>query len=182
MLVQYIGHATVIADMGKYQFITDPFLRPRLAVVKKRFSPLPNLDLLPKVDFILISHAHLDHLDMKSLANFPKDIPIITAENIDRILEPAGFTNVVSLSWGQSYHMNDLRVTATSAKHVKGRVLDLRTKYCSFIVESNRQTLFFGGDSAYFDGYKEIGHRFKIDVACLPIGAFAPRRVLHESH
>ncbi len=182
MKVEYIGHATCVVQMEGLNIITDPFLRHRLAIVKKRFSPLPDIAKLPKFDLVLQSHAHLDHLDIKSYELLPRDTQVVAAENIAPIIEGLGFTNVVSLTWGQEFRFRGFTITCTPVQHVGGRVFNRNTGYCSFTVEGERETLYFGGDTAYFPGFKKIGDAFDIDVALLPIGAYAPRRALKKLH
>ena len=135
----------------------------------------PGLDIheLPAIDLVLVSHAHFDHLDKKSLRAVASDQPIIVPEHVGSLVQGLGFNRVQELKRWESMELGSLRITLTPAQHWGARVIhDRHRGFGGFLIEYAGRTLYHCGDSAWFEGFAEIGERSKIDIALLPIGAY----------
>jgi L-ascorbate metabolism protein UlaG (beta-lactamase superfamily) len=182
--VTWLGHSSTLIEVDGCRLLTDPLwynrVSPFTKVGPKRFfaNPLP-LDQLPKIDYILLSHDHYDHMDKSSLLNLTKrNIPVITMLGVGQRLIRWGVPKelVTELDWWQSVPLqNDLTVTAAPARHFSGRWLTdrFRTLWGAFAIAGPHHKVFFGGDSGYFEGFKEIGERLgPFSVTMLEIGAY----------
>lgn len=164
----YIGHATVLIRLDDLNIITDPMFSDYIGGFAKRYvKPGMEFERLPGIDAIIISHEHYDHLDKPTLEKFLKDIPVITSKGLGEKIRRLGFTDVRELSWWESTTIKNVTITATPASHILSKI-------SSYVIEGST-TVFFAGDTGLFDGFKEIGQRFKIDMAVLPIGDYRPR-------
>jgi L-ascorbate metabolism protein UlaG (beta-lactamase superfamily) len=140
-----------------------------------RKSALPvRVKNLPRVDLLLISHGHYDHLDLTTLRKLPREIPSVAPAGLETILRLARRKRIITLREWESYVNGQIKVTAVPAEHFMGRPPFFPTsKYQGYIIEGDA-TIYFAGDSAIFDGMSEIGWKWDIDVALLPIGAYSP--------
>jgi L-ascorbate metabolism protein UlaG (beta-lactamase superfamily) len=152
--VTWIGHSTVLIELDGVRLLTDPVLRPRIFHLQ-RVAP-PPADIGP-VDAILVSHAHYDHLDSKSLARFDRATRVIAPKRV------RGFADVVEVAAGDEVAVGAVAVTATPAAHVRGSV--------GFLVAGSAR-IYFAGDTDLFDGMRELA---PVDVALLPIAGWGPR-------
>jgi len=181
--VTWIGHATALVQLDGCHFLTDPILNDRALIIKRLVPPGVRLQDLPPIRFVLISHNHYDHLDVPTLKGLGGDAAIIVPEGLKAFLEKKGFYRVQELRWWESTSVGSLKITAVPSKHFSGRGLFDRnqTRWCSYVVEGSA-TVYFAGDTGYFDGFKEIGRRFRIDIALIPIGAYNPRWFMKSKH
>ena len=180
--VANLGHSTFLVRINDVMFLTDPFLSPHILGVRRR-KPALLPELVPKPDFIIISHAHYDHLDLKTLKEFDKSIPIFIPEKTKPVVEPLGFKNIIEIPHFENVKFNNTEIMALPVQHNKGRsLLYPNTETNSFILKINGKVLYFAGDTGYFDRFKEYGKDFKIDYAFLPIGGFEPRLLLKKVH
>lgn len=178
----WLGHSTVLINIDGYHVLTDPVFEDKVSIVgpvKFKRDVAPNFHLLPKIDVVIISHDHYDHLNKDSIQRL--------AESVDRFIVPLGVgkhlmnwgvraDKVVQLDWWESYRYDHrLTLTATPAQHFSGRGLTDRNKtlWASFVISSTHHNLFFSGDSGYFSGFKEIGERLgPFDMTFLECGAY----------
>lgn len=181
--VTWIGHATALVQLDGSCFLTDPIFNDRVVIIKRLIPPGLRLQDLPPIDFVLISHNHYDHLDVPTLKRLGWDTVIIVPEGLKAFLQKKGFRRVRELKWWESTSVDPLKITAVPSKHFSGRGLFDRnqTRWCSYLVEGST-TVYFAGDTGYFDGFKQIGQRFRIDIALIPIGAYNPRRFMKSKH
>lgn len=190
----WIGHSTVLVQYKGKTILTDPVFSQRAGPVSfagpaRVTQPGYKIDELPAVDLIVISHNHYDHLDKKSLEAL--------SDKTDHIAAPLGVgqwikkktpfsENVTELDWWQSKSVNGLNVTATPSQHWSGRSLTDRYKtlWAAWAITIEDKTIWFGGDTGYNTiQFKEIGDRInRIDLAIIPIGAYAPRWFMKSSH
>jgi N-acyl-phosphatidylethanolamine-hydrolysing phospholipase D len=176
LAVAWAGHATVLIQMHDKIIVTDPFLTNTLGLVVKRYVKTA-LDpaLLPKVDATIISHIHFDHFSYGSLDMLPKNgilaVPLGAAEYTPDF----GFKKIVELKPWQEVESDGLRITAVPVQHFTGRYgFDgawMGTHgYTGYIIQYKEYTVFFAGDTGYHpELFKEIGRRFAIDLAIIPI-------------
>ncbi len=112
----YVGHGTVLIEMGGMRLLVDPVLRRWLGPLLRR-GPLPDRAALRDIDAVLISHLHMDHLDVASLHLLGGEPAILVPEHGVTILRRRGFGNLVGMSRGAEFAIGPLRVTATEAYH-----------------------------------------------------------------
>ncbi len=174
--VSWVGHATVLIQMYDKIIITDPFFTNTIGMVVKRFVK-PGLDpsLLSKVDFTLISHMHFDHLSYGSLDMLPKNGTLLIPDGIARYVPNFGFIKTEELKPWDVIESDSVRITAVPAQHFTGRYGFARDwlgdiGYTGYVIEYRGIVVFFAGDTGYNpEFFKEIGRRFKIDLAIIPI-------------
>ena len=182
LCITWIGHASFLVQTPEHNILIDPNWAKWLKVIKRARHPGFEIHDLPFIDLVLVTHAHFDHLDRKTLRMVAADQPIVVPSNVGNLVQNLGFRKVHELSTWQSYEQGSLRVTLTPAFHWGARMLhDTHRGFGGFVVEYKGRTVFHCGDSAYFGGFKEIGRRHRIDLALLPIGAYDPptRRDVH---
>jgi L-ascorbate metabolism protein UlaG (beta-lactamase superfamily) len=151
---------------------------------RRLVSPALSFDQLPPIDLILLSHAHLDHLDIPSLELFDRKIPVIMAKNTADVIEDLGFNTGYELDWGKWTEVAGLRVEALEVRHFGWRYpwekdrsrgfLEGRS-YNGYLMTKDERHLVFGGDTAYHEMFKRLAERkIPIDLAIMPIGAYDP--------
>jgi L-ascorbate metabolism protein UlaG (beta-lactamase superfamily) len=168
----YVGHATVLLELGGTRILTDPLLRRRIGHVRRRV-PLPAVSELVPLDAILISHAHADHLDPRSLRQLAGDRPVIAPRGCARLLRRAGVGRVVELVSGERCQIGPIAVEAVPASHDGRRHPFARDMPAlGFLIEGPTR-VYFAGDTGLFAGMAELIGR--VDVALLPVAGWGPR-------
>jgi N-acyl-phosphatidylethanolamine-hydrolysing phospholipase D len=191
--VTWVGHATLLVQLGHASFLTDPSWSSTASPVRfagpRRFVP-PGLalDALPPIDFVLISHNHYDHLDiatLRSLAERSAQTVFYVPLGNGALLRDAGIGNVRELDWGETAAEGELSIHCLPAQHWSQRgVFDARRAlWSSWAVTGPDHRFYFAGDSGYFDGFGRIGERLgPFDLAALPIGAYQPVAMMKPAH
>ncbi len=178
----WIGHASFLLQLEGMNVLVDPNWSMWLKVIKRLKRPGLNIESLPSIDVVLVTHAHFDHLDRRSLRRVAADQPIVVPTGVGNLVHDLGFNIVHELAEWEQVQLGPLRVSLTPCHHWGARLLhDQHRGFGGFVIEANGRSIFHCGDSAYFPGFEEIGKRFPIEVALLPIGAYdAPsRREVH---
>jgi L-ascorbate metabolism protein UlaG (beta-lactamase superfamily) len=171
----WIGHASFLIQTRQYNLLVDPNWARWLKIFKRMKHPGLQLHDLPAIDLVLVTHAHFDHLDRKSLRRVAADQPIVVPFEVGNLVHDLGFRSVHELHYWEDYQQGPLKITLTPCHHWGARMLhDSHRGFGGFIIEVDGRTIFHCGDTAYFEGFKEIGQRHPIDVALLPIGAYDP--------
>ena len=183
----WLGHSTVLIEIDGLRVLTDPVWGPRASPSRlagpKRFQPVPvSLRAMPPIDIVLVSHDHYDHLDYPTIRELAKrDVPFVTSLGVGAHLEAWGVRSerIVELEWWQSYDLPNagLTVTAAPSQHFSGRGLRDRnaTLWSALVVRSERNAVFFSGDTGLSPAFGEIGRRLgPFDVAAIEVGAFHP--------
>jgi len=187
----WIGHATVLLRIGGLTVLTDPVLYNRVGVglglmtggPKRLVAPALTVRELPRIDLLLVSHAHFDHLDRPTLNRLPKRIPVITSLHNHDLIYDLGFRRVAELQWGESIEFKGLRVTAREVRHWGARTFyDRHRGFNAFLLEagtgSKRRRVLYGGDTAYHDLFKDIRG---VDLGIFGIGAYDPYVAAHAT-
>lgn len=183
----WIGHATILLRIGGMTVLTDPVFGNRIGLglglgtlgPRRYIGAALRLNQLPKIDLILSSHAHFDHLDRPSLAALDKKTPIVMADRTRDLVWDLGFRNVHELRWGETARFNGLAVTARKVEHWGARTfLDTYRGYNAYLLETSKRKILYGGDTAYQEWFKDIG---AVDLAILGIGAYDPYIRAHAS-
>ena len=158
--VTWLGHSTVLIELDGVRLLTDPVLRGRVAHLRR----VPPAGAVPKrLDAVLVSHAHRDHLDVPSLARLGRDLRIVVPEGAGRALRRRGFRQVGEVVAGEETRVDAVVVRATLANHGARAV--------GYMVGGSRQ-VYFAGDTDVFNDMALIAELGKFDVAILPIGGF----------
>ena len=193
--ITWIGHTTFLIQMGGINILTDPHFSERASPISwagpKRYTP-PGISLeeLPLIDFVILSHNHYDHLDLATIRQLQEKqsqnpplffVPLGLKSWFNNI----GIENVKELDWGDHDKFKTLTIHSVPLQHYSSRTLWDRneTLWAGWVIEYNQRTIFFAGDTGYSKDFKEIGKSFgPIDLSLLPIGAYAPRRLMKPIH
>jgi L-ascorbate metabolism protein UlaG (beta-lactamase superfamily) len=175
LCITWIGHASFLVQTHEVNVLIDPIWSLWLKVIKRLKEPGFHIHHLPAIDFVLVTHAHFDHLDRRTLRAVAADQPIVVPVGVGNLVHRLGFNIVHELEEWRTVHLGPLEVSLTPAHHWGARFLaDQHRGFGGFVIRAGDRTVFHCGDTAYFPGFKEIGDRFKIDIALLPIGAYDP--------
>ena len=182
--IRFVGHATVFIETGGVSFVTDPMLSKRALALKRFREPGASVEDLAGAGAILISHAHFDHLDLPTLARLPKHIPVITPRRVGGLVRKLGFSSVIELNDWETHQGEGFFVTAVPARHFGERIyVDPFRRYQGYVFgKTGGPAHYFAGDTGYFPGFSEIGRRFEICCALLPIGAYRPAFIMRRVH
>jgi L-ascorbate metabolism protein UlaG (beta-lactamase superfamily) len=173
--ITWIGHASFLIQTHGINILIDPNWAKWLKVIKRVKRPGIALHDLPSIDLVLVTHAHFDHLDRRTLREVAEEQPIVVPFNVGNLVHDLGFNEVHELEYWQSYQHGPLKITLTPCHHWGARVLhDSHRGFGGYHIEVGGRSIFHCGDTAYFDGFKEIGERLPIELALMPIGAYDP--------
>jgi L-ascorbate metabolism protein UlaG (beta-lactamase superfamily) len=182
--VTWIGHSSLLIEIDGKRILTDPVWSERASFLSfmgpKRFFDAPlALNELPPLDAVIISHDHYDHLDKETIKHFAgTTIPFFCSLGVSQYLEKWGLdaNYITEMDWGDSVMIGrNIVVTSTPARHFSGRGIINRneTLWASFVIKGPKHNIFFGADSGWFPGFKEIGDTFgPFDLTMLEIGAY----------
>jgi L-ascorbate metabolism protein UlaG (beta-lactamase superfamily) len=183
----WLGHSTVLIEIDGYRVLTDPVWGPRASPSRlagpRRFQPVPvRLRAMPRLDLVIVSHDHYDHLDYPTIRELAKhDVPFVTSLGVGAHLEAWGVPaeRIVELDWWESHRLpgTGLTVTAAPSQHFSGRTPKGRntTLWSSLAIRSPRHAVFFSGDTGLTTEYQAIRERLgPFDLAMLEVGAFHP--------
>lgn len=191
-VITWIGHSSFLIQLGNVNILTDPVFGDLTFLFKRIFAPGVSFEKLPNIDYILISHNHRDHMDQTSLEMIKQFYPyvkILAPQGDKNFLNKLGFTRVVESTWWEKHEINtpDSSITFTflPAYHWSGRTFfdNNKSLWGSWMIEIPGYRIYFGGDTAYWDHFKDIAlHFYPIDIALLPIGPCTPRGWMNNSH
>lgn len=171
--ITWVGHASFLIQTPEHSILIDPNWAKWLKVIKRIKHPGMEIHDLPAIDLVLVTHAHFDHLDRRSLRTVARDQPIIVPEHVGNLVHDLGFNHVQELRAWQSFQLGSLKITLTPAKHWGARVLhDNHRGFGGFLIEYEGRSILHCGDSSYFEGFREIGEKANVEIALLPIGAY----------
>jgi len=188
----FVNHATVLIQTEKLTLLTDP-------IWSKRASPFswygprrvrkPGIAFhdLPKIDVVLISHNHYDHLDIPTLQKLEKAFhPVFLVPLGDQaLLQRYGMTHIVELDWWQTHHINQATITFLPTQHWSARWTNDKcaTLWGSYGIEVANKKIYFAGDTGYSKHFTEIKQQWgRPDLAFLPIGSYLPEWFMQENH
>ena len=192
--ITWLGHSTFLLQIGGINVITDPHLSPRASPLKtlgpKRWMPAAiAIEQLPHIDIALISHNHYDHLDEATVTRLARQaggaprymVPLRLANWFNR----RGLHSVTELDWWEMFSCSGLRLTFTPVQHWSARSAWDRDQslWGGWRLDHRDFSFFFAGDTGYSPDFKEIHRRLgTVDLAALPIGAYAPRWFMQVMH
>lgn len=190
--VTWVGHSTLLVQLEGVNLLTDPQWSRRASPVSffgpKRFTePGLGFEDLPRIDLVVISHDHYDHLDVATVIRLAEAhhptffVPL----GLKGWFEELGITGVQELDWWESRSFKHLTVTAVPAQHFSGRTPWTRnlTLWAGWAITGRTKRVYFAGCTGHYEGLKEIGRRLgPFDLAAIPIGPYMPGGVMRPHH
>lgn len=180
----WIGHSTVLIRVDGFTILTDPVFSNRIGVkvgpyvvgMKRLVEPAASVRDLPAPDLILLSHAHMDHLDRPSLRLLEsRRTSVVTAANTSDLLRASRYRSVHELKWDETCRVGPAKIRAFEVKHWGARTrTDVHRGYNGYVIEAGGHRIVFGGDTAYTDKFRGIRSSKRVDLAIMPIGAYNP--------
>ncbi len=176
----WIGHASFLVQFTDLNVLIDPNFANWIFLLKRIKRAGLKLEHLPPIDLVLLTHAHFDHFHRPTLRRLPSPKIAVMPWGMGDLARNLGFDRIIELQWWESFTHGSWKVTLVPTKHWGARVLrDGHRGYGGFVLEHQKRRLFHAGDSAYFDGFKELGRRLPPEIAMLPIGAYYPDSFKH---
>lgn len=178
----WLGHASFLVQLDGVSLLLDPVLGEGIpGRIRRNAGPGLTVAELPSIDAALVSHSHYDHLDLPTLGRV--GAPVIAGLGVGRVVRRRGLA-ATELSWWTAARVGPVEITFVPAQHWSRRGLAdaNRTLWGGFVIAGPSATLYHAGDTAWFDGFAEIGRRWAIDAAMLPIGAYDPGWFMERQH
>ncbi|MFN0165606.1 MAG: MBL fold metallo-hydrolase [Bryobacteraceae bacterium] len=180
----WLGHSTVLLKVDGFTLITDPVFSDRVGLsfgpvtvgVKRFVEPALALDRLPRLDLILLSHAHFDHFDTPTLGSLESKLTsVVTASRTSDLLNAWRYRNVRELAWGERAQVGPASLRAIEVNHWGARMrTDTYRGYNGYVIEIGRHRILFAGDTAITDAFRQVKSSQPFDLAIMPIGAYQP--------
>lgn len=184
----WLGHATVLINFFGIHVLTDPVLFSRIGIripflftigPKRLTAPALTIGELPSIDIVLLSHAHFDHLDWRTLSRFGRSTKVVTAARTGDLFNWTRLRNVTELQWNERESIQTragtINITAVPVKHWGARMQhDDYRGYNAYLIERNNRRILFGGDTAFTDTFTELRAHGPIDLAIFSIAAYNP--------
>ena len=180
----WLGHTTVLLKLDGITILTDPVLGDRVGLnlgpmtlgLKRMVAPAMRVDQLPKIDLVLLSHAHMDHFDLPTLRALEcRSTAVVTAVKTSDLLRARRYESVRELGWGEHVRVGDLRVRAFQVNHWGARMRsDTYRGYNGYLIEAGRHRVLFAGDTAMTAAFRGLRSSRRIDLAIMPVGAYNP--------
>jgi L-ascorbate metabolism protein UlaG (beta-lactamase superfamily) len=183
----WLGHSTVLINFFGITILTDPVLFPRIGIhlpfftlgPKRLTEPALMFAELPPIDLVLLSHAHFDHIDRRTLKLFPESTRLITASRTRDLLHGTKFCEVIELGWSESVRLAPrgrlLEIRAFQPKHWGARMqYDVHRGYNSYVISRNNRRIIYGSDTAMTDTFAKLNDGAPYDLAIMCIGAYDP--------
>jgi L-ascorbate metabolism protein UlaG (beta-lactamase superfamily) len=180
----WLGHSTVLLKIDGIVLITDPVFSEKVGIeigpvtvgIKRLVNPALHGHQLPRPDVIVLSHAHMDHLDRPSIRSLHSGrTNVVTASKTSDLLRSRRFKQVRELAWGEEFEVPSLKIRAFEVNHWGARVrTDTYRGYNGYVIESPRYRVVFGGDTAFTNTFRQAKGTRATDLAIMPIGAYEP--------
>ena len=183
MGLTFIGHSSFFLQIGGQNIVIDPNYAKWIFVLKRLRRPGVKVRDLPAIDVVLVSHAHFSHLhrpSLRAIARHSRKLngvapTLIVPEHVTDLVFDLGFRKVIEMKWWEELQVRNLTITHTPAQHWGARIIrDMHRGFGGYVIKSNKHSVYHSGDTAYFEGFSEIGRRLRPELALLPIGAYDP--------
>lgn len=181
----WIGQASFLVQLGGKNVLIDPVLSPALGWVKRNVQPGLTWSTIPKINVVLITHNHRDHMDAPTLMRLGTDPVFVVPKGLGKWFQRAGKPKVIEMSWWEQAEIEGLNITFVPAEHWSRRgVNDINASWWGgYVIERKGMRVYHSGDTGWFDGFAQIGEKCPdIHAAMLPIGAYAPRWFMRPQH
>ena len=189
----FIGHSTWLLQIGGVAILTDPIWSERASPLawagpRRVRAPGQALEALPKVELLLVSHNHYDHLDVSTLRRlaYTHRPRIATPLGVRQFLEEKGISGATDMDWGKVLPLHErLRIACVPAQHFSGRGMFDRdaTLWCGYVLLHPKGNIYFAGDTGYGPIFTPIGAQYgPMRLAILPIGAYKPEWFMSPIH
>jgi L-ascorbate metabolism protein UlaG (beta-lactamase superfamily) len=180
----WLGHSTVLLKVDGMTIVTDPVFSDRIGLnfgpmtlgMKRLVAPAMRLNKLPKVDLIVLSHAHMDHLDVPTLRLLEDShTTVVTAHKTSDLLRASRYREVREMRWGDRARVGTAELRALEVKHWGARMrTDTYRGYNGYLIDAGRYRILFGGDTAFTSAFHAVRSARPVDLAIMPIGAYNP--------
>ncbi|MBD7984934.1 MBL fold metallo-hydrolase [Sporosarcina sp. Sa2YVA2] len=182
--ITWIGHSTFLIQMNGLNIITDPVWAERMGFGKRLTAPGLEIDDLPEIHAVLISHSHYDHLNFKSIKQLKGNPTYYVPAGLARTFTTRGLMKVLEFNWYDSIQHSGMTFTFVPAQHWTKRTLtDTNTSHWGgWVIENEDSSIYFAGDTADFPGFSDLAERFDIDTVLMPIGAYEPEWFMKATH
>lgn len=184
LFAAWLGHSTVLVKMDGFTFLTDPVFSDRAGIdmglftlgIKRLVAPALPIWQLPRIDMVLLSHAHMDHTDLPSLRQLAsRRTTVINAVHNSDLLRTHRWRAVKELAWGQTAQAGPATIRAFEVNHWGARMrTDSYRGYNGYVVEAGRYRVLFAGDTAATTAFRSIRSARPIHLGIMPIGAYNP--------
>lgn len=162
MKILFIGHSTLKVEIAGLSLLIDPYFAIKAGPFKRIKELKITIDEVLPIDAVLVSHTHPDHFDKEAMRKIKRDTKILIPDDQKDKAMQLGFTNVKGTVPWKPYNVGNIVVYGVPAVHMKNTV--------GFIISGENRTLYFSGDTTFFDGFRKIAEKFKkIDIAFLPV-------------
>lgn len=181
---KFIGHSTVLIEVQGVRFITDPIVSRRALIVPRKRAAGYQQEDLSEINFVLLSHAHWDHLDKPTLRKIARRsrAKVICPQGHKSLLSDMGFTDVVELGRDEVREIDGFAFSLTVVNHRGKRWLERYRSSAGIFVEGHGHSFWFAGDTGYRNDFASGMRGLRPDVALIPIGAYEPREWFHMMH
>lgn len=192
IVLTFINHVTFLIQTAGLNILTDPVFSKRVSPSqrigpKRMRAPGLAFEQLPKIDLVLVSHNHYDHMDLPTITRLARAFQpqFVVPLGNGHFLKKAGAVNIVETDWWQTFEFHKLQIITVPAQHWSRRGLRDMNKalWAGFVVKTHRNKVYFSGDTGYGPHFKEIRNRLgAMNLALLPIGAYKPRWFMRNQH
>lgn len=190
--ITWIGHSTFFIQYEGLNIVTDPVWAARMGFQRRIGIPGIAIKDIPNIDIILISHSHYDHMHLASIRKlYGAETRLIVPIGLGHKMIRKGFKRTYELKWWDDLQVGNVRISFVPTQHWTRRTLfDINTSHWGgYILETveakedyRSPVVYFAGDSGYFRGFTDIGKKYEIDVALMPIGAYEPEWFMNSQH
>src|SRR5512146_435038 len=179
--ITFIGHSSFFLQIAGKNVVVDPNFARWLFVLKRLRQPGLHISDLPPIDAVLVTHAHFDHLHRPSLRAIARATRrrsgrrplIVVPQHVRDIVFDLGFEDILELKWWEHFRLGDLTITHTPSKHWGARIIrDMHRGFGGYVMANGKRSVYHAGDTAFFEGFHEIGRRRIPDIAMLLIVAY----------
>ena len=180
----WLGHATVLLKIDGFTILTDPVLSPRVGLnfgpltlgLKRLVAPALDFPELPKIDVVLLSHAHFDHFDVPTLRRLEsRGTTVVTAARTRDLLRARRYRAVHELGWDDGAGIGPVEIRAFQVNHWGARMrTDSYRGFNGYTIQAGRTRVLFGGDTAYTPDFRHLRWSRPFDLAIMPVGAYDP--------
>jgi len=200
LTASWLGHSTVLLNLFGTRVLTDPVFTGQVGInvlemfvigPKRVTEPALSLGELPEIDIVLISHAHMDHMDLRTIEQLDRSVTLILPAGTADLIEGMGFADVRELDWGEVTECGGTRIEAIEVNHIgwrypwepdRSRGFDYGRSYNAYLLSKRGRHVVFAGDTAYCEFFRPLGERLpRVDLAIMPIGGYEPWEQNHAT-